>query len=47
MTRTVTIARWRDCFPYTDEQLPSISLSGARGKDDVPEEYEIKKIAMF
>jgi len=23
---------WRECFPYTDEQLPGITLAGARGK---------------
>jgi len=26
---------WRDCFPYTDEQLPGTSLAGARGKEGV------------
>ena len=24
---------WRECFPYTDEQLPGICLAGARGKE--------------
>ena len=24
---------WRECFPYTDEQLPGIALAGARGKE--------------
>jgi DNA-binding transcriptional regulator YiaG len=26
---------WRDCFPYTDEQLPGICLTGARHKEGV------------
>jgi DNA-binding XRE family transcriptional regulator len=24
---------WRECFPYTDEQLPGIALAGAREKE--------------
>ena len=24
---------WRECFPYTDQQLPGIALAGARGKE--------------
>ena len=24
---------WRECFPYTDEQLPGKTLAGARGKE--------------
>jgi len=24
---------WRESFPYTDEQLPGITLAGARGKE--------------
>ena len=24
---------WRECFPYTDEQLPGITLAGARGRE--------------
>lgn len=24
---------WRDCFPYSEEQLPGITLAGARGKE--------------
>jgi len=24
---------WRECFPYTDEQLPGIALAGARTKE--------------
>jgi DNA-binding XRE family transcriptional regulator len=24
---------WRECFPYSDEQLPGIALTGARGKE--------------
>jgi DNA-binding XRE family transcriptional regulator len=26
---------WRECFPYTDEQLPGVSLAGARGKEGI------------
>jgi DNA-binding XRE family transcriptional regulator len=26
---------WRDCFSYTDEQLPGVCLAGARGKEGV------------
>jgi len=26
---------WRDCFPYTDEQLPGVCLAGARSKEGV------------
>ncbi|MEW6260598.1 MAG: helix-turn-helix transcriptional regulator [Thermodesulfobacteriota bacterium] len=26
---------WRECFPYTDEQLPGVCLAGARGKEGV------------
>ena len=26
---------WRDCFPYSDEQLPGVCLAGARGKEGV------------
>jgi hypothetical protein len=26
---------WRDCFPYTDEQMPGVSLAGARGREGV------------
>lgn len=26
---------WRECFPYTDEQLPGLCLAGARGKEGV------------
>jgi len=28
---------WRDCFPYTDEQLPGVALSGARAKEGLPQ----------
>jgi len=24
---------WRECFPYSDDQLPGITLAGARGKE--------------
>lgn len=24
---------WRECFPYSDDQLPGIVLAGARGKE--------------
>jgi DNA-binding XRE family transcriptional regulator len=26
---------WRECFPYTDGQLPGVCLAGARGKEGV------------
>ncbi len=26
---------WRECFPFTDEQLPGVCLAGARGKEGV------------
>jgi DNA-binding transcriptional regulator YiaG len=26
---------WRDSFPYTDEQLPGVALSGARSKEEL------------
>ena len=26
---------WRECFSYTDEQLPGVCLAGARGKEGV------------
>jgi DNA-binding XRE family transcriptional regulator len=29
------IVSWRECFPYNDEQLPGVSLAGARGKEGV------------
>jgi hypothetical protein len=34
---------WRDCFPYTEEQLPGISLIGARGKEGVTQR-ELSKL---
>ncbi len=34
---------WRDCFPYTDEQLPGICLTGARHKEGVTQR-EFSKI---
>ncbi len=24
---------WRECFPYTDEQMPGAALAGARAKE--------------
>lgn len=34
---------WRECFPYTDEQLPGVSLSGARGKEGMTQR-ELSKL---
>jgi len=37
---------WRECFPYTDEQLPGIALAGARGKEGLTQRqlYELTGI---
>jgi DNA-binding XRE family transcriptional regulator len=34
---------WRECFTYTDEQLPGIALAGARAKEGLTQR-ELSKI---